>query len=112
MRNGKVMPLASGLLVLTALLSLGGCIVAPAQPPYYEREAVLVGPPPPRVEYVGPPPAVGYLWIDGRWDWVGHRYEWAPGRWEAPRPGYRWVPHRWEHEGSQWRQHGGRWERH
>lgn len=88
---------------------LSGCIVAPASHPYY-REPVMVAPPAPRMEYVGPPPAAGYIWISGYWNWVGTRHEWSPGHWEAPRPGYRWAPHQWEREGDHWRQSGGRWE--
>lgn len=86
---------------------LAGCVVAPA--PVYP-EAVMVEPPPPRIEYPGYPPFVGYIWIGGYWTWTGHRHEWVPGRWEAPRPGYRWIAPRWERDGSHWRQHEGRWE--
>lgn len=100
------------LVVLAALLALGGCVVAPS--PYYEPApaygAVQVAPPPPRYEVVGVAPAPGYVWIAGYWNWGGVRYEWVPGRWSAPRPGYVWLPHRWEHEGDHWRQRGGRWE--
>ncbi len=98
-----ILPLA----VATAVLA--GCVVAPAPRPYY-GEAVVVAPPPPRVEVVGPPPVAGYLWIDGFWSWRGSRHEWVPGRWEAPRPGYYWAPHRWERDGDRWREQGGRWE--
>jgi hypothetical protein len=106
-----------GILVATAL-SLTACVVVPAQPygdggyaqqPYYEP-VVPVAPPPPRVEYVGPPPVVGYLWIGGYWGWHDGRHDWVPGHWEAPRPGYRWVPHEWVHEGNGWRLHGGHWD--
>lgn len=98
--------------LITALLAgmamLSGCVVAPA--PVF-REPVYIEPPPPRVEYPGYPPIVGYIWIGGFWTWIGQRYEWVPGRWEAPRPGYRWVAPRWEREGNHWRQHEGRWDR-
>jgi hypothetical protein len=100
------------LISLTAAAAvLGGCVVAPAPygRPYY-REPVIVAPPPPRVEYPGPPPVTGYIWIGGNWNWVGNRHEWAPGHWEAPRPGYNWVPRNWERDGDRWRQSGGRWE--
>lgn len=96
--------------LVAALLS--GCVVAPVPDsrPYY-GEAIMVAPPPPRIEYVGPPPVVGQIWIGGYWLWAGRRHEWVPGRWENPRPGYGWVPHRWERDGDRWRQNGGRWER-
>lgn len=101
-------------LALSALpaLLLAGCVVAPADYGYREPAVIAVPPPAPRVEYVGPPPVVGQVWIGGYWNWVGNRHEWVPGRWEAPRPGYRWVPHRWEGRGERWQQHGGHWERH
>lgn len=94
--------------LLAGMAMLAGCVVAPA--PVY-REPVYVEPPPPRVEYPGYAPVVGYVWIGGYWTWVGHRYEWVPGRWAPPRPGYRWVAPRWEREGNHWRQHEGRWDR-
>ena len=93
--------------LLAGMAMLSGCVVAPA--PVY-REPVYIEPPPPRVEYPGYPPIVGYVWIGGFWTWTGHRHEWVPGRWEAPRPGYRWVAPRWEREGNHWRQHDGRWD--
>lgn len=95
---------------LLASLLLSACVVAPAGRPYYGGEGVYVEPPPPRVEYVGPPPVVGQIWIQGYWNWTGSRHEWVPGRWEASRPGYRWVPHSWERQGDRWHQRGGRWE--
>ncbi|WP_091194822.1 YXWGXW repeat-containing protein [Formivibrio citricus] len=96
-------------LVATSAL-LGGCVVTTGGEPYYV-ETVRVAPPPLRVEYPGPPPVVGYIWIGGYWNWVGTRHVWVPGRWEAPRHGYIYVPHRWERSGDHWRPHGGRWER-
>lgn len=91
-------------------VALSACVVAPAPVagPYY-GEPVVVAPPPPRVEYVGPPPVAGYIWINGYWNWSGGRHVWVPGRWEAPRPGHVWVPHRWENDGRHWRQQGGYW---
>ena len=94
-------------LSLAAASLLSACVVTPG--PVY-REPVYVEPPPPRVEYPGYPPVVGYIWISGFWTWTGHRHEWVPGRWDAPRPGYRWVAPRWEREGNHWRQHEGRWD--
>jgi hypothetical protein len=90
-----------------SLAALGGCIVAPA--PYGGE--VIVGVPAPVVEVVPPPPAVGYIWIGGFWNWIGGRHVWVHGRWDAPRPGWRWAPHRWEPMSGGYRQHGGRWER-
>lgn len=104
----RMVKLAIGLAAVSILLT--GCVVVPVSRPYYDADVVIVEPPPPRIEYMGYPPAVGYIWIDGYWGWTGHRHRWVPGRWEAPRPGYRWVPHRWHRDGKHWRQHGGSWE--
>jgi len=94
------------LIATTALLA--ACVAGPIHESNY-GETVYVAPPPPRVEYVGPPPVIGHVWIAGFWQWGGARYVWVPGRWEAPRAGYHWEPHRWERDGDRWRSHGGRW---
>ena len=103
-----------GLAMLALGASLAGCVIAP-----YPRHAdhddggvVVVEPPPVRIERPGPPPAVGYLWIDGFWNWSGGRHVWIPGRWEARRPGYHWEPHRWERGHRGWARRGGEWRRH
>lgn len=78
-------------LMLAGSLALGGCAVVPVDEygyyeddyGYYERDTVIVTPPP-RVEYRGLPPTVGYVWIDGYWDWIGHRHDWVPGYWAPP----------------------------
>lgn len=94
-----------------ATAAMSACVVAPVSGghPYY-AQPVMVAPPPPRVEYVGPPPVEGQIWISGFWNWSGNRHEWVPGRWESPRPGHAWVPHRWEQDGERWRLNGGHWE--
>lgn len=98
-----------------ALLSLGGCVVAPAG--YYDRydryegPVVAVPPPAPRVEYYGPPPVVGSIWIGGYWGWRGGGHVWVPGYWSSPRPGYRWVPHAWAPQAGGWRERPGYWSR-
>ncbi len=68
-----------------------------------------VQPPPPpvaRVEAPGPPPAPGYVWVPGYWDWNGRNYVWINGRYSAIRPdrifiaghwttvegGWEWIP--------------------
>lgn len=91
---------------------LSGCVVAP----YPSRgdeggPVVMVEPPPVRIERPGPPPAVGYLWIDGFWNWSGGRHVWMPGHWEPRRAGERWEPHRWERSHRGWEPRGGRWYR-
>lgn len=94
-------------------LALSACVVAPRG--YYARGyyggAIVVAPPAPRVEYYGPPPYPGEIWIAGYWRWGGRRYRWVPGYWTAPRPGYRWMPRRWVHGPRGWHMAGGRWRR-
>jgi hypothetical protein len=101
-------PLLAGAAVALAAWSLAGCVVAPA--PYY-GDVVAVAPPAPQGEAYGSPPAVGYVWIGGYWNWVGGRHAWVNGHWAAPRPGYRWAPYRWEQVPRGWRMRPGHWER-
>jgi hypothetical protein len=78
-------------MMLAGSLVLGGCAVVPVDEygyyeddyGYYERDTVIVTPPP-RVEYRGRPPVSSYIWIDGYWNWVGHRHDWVPGYWAPP----------------------------
>lgn len=92
-------------------LVLGACVVGP--PGYYRNgyygAGIFLAPPAPRVEYYGPAPNAGDIWISGYWQWTGGRYRWQRGYWSAPRPGYRWVPHRWVRGEDGWRMAGGRW---
>lgn len=83
-------------LPLIAALSVGGCVFAPVDP-YYEDEVVIVAPPP-RVEYRGYPPVVGYVWIDGYWNWTGRRHDWMPGYWSAPHHRHPSPPRQWQRE--------------
>lgn len=99
--------LLAATVAVAASLPLMGCVVVPAG----HGGVVMAPPPPARIERPGPPPVVGYLWIDGFWGWRGGRHEWVGGHWEAPRPGYRWAPHRWDRDDRGWRERPGRWER-
>lgn len=95
--------------VLLASILLGACASVPAGGTYYQ-EPVRMAPPPPYVEYIGPPPVIGHVWISGYWNWGGVRYIWVPGYWSPPRHGHHWVPHHWERNGDHWRRKGGHWE--
>ena len=55
-------------------------------------------PPPPRVVYVVPTrPAPEFVWIDGYWYPVGHRWKWHEGYWtRAPYVGASWYAPRYE----------------
>ena len=59
-------------------------------------------PPPPRVMAMRPAaPGPDFIWVDGYWYVVGHRYKWHAGYWtRAPFAGARWVAPR--HENGQW----------
>lgn len=94
-----------------AAVSLSACVVATARPYYAQGPVVAVAPPPAQVEYVGPPPVAGYIWIGGFWAWQGNRHVWRPGHWDAPRPGQHWVPNAWAREGNGWRMREGHWDR-
>lgn len=108
----------AGTLLLAALASatlLAGCVVrgtvAVPAPAVYVGGTVSIAPPPPQVEVIGTPPAAGYVWLGGYWNWVGGRHVWVGGHWEARRPGYHWVPHAWVRAGGGWRLREGHWAR-
>ncbi len=102
-------PLRTGIVALTAGLSLtlSACVVAP--PGRYYGPLVRIAPPPPPVQYYGAPPYPGYVWIGGYWRWAPRGYVWVRGRWTPPRVGFHWIPRRWVHTPRGWRMAGGRW---
>ena len=99
-------------LSLCALLAVAaaGCVVVPDQRHYVDG-VVMVSPPAPREEVIGPAPVPGYVWLSGYWNWVGDRHEWVPGHWAAPRPGRHWVAPLWVRQGDGWRLKPGHWQR-
>jgi hypothetical protein len=90
-----------------------------AQPqPVVETQYVIVREAPPAiiVENRPPPPGQGHIWIDGYWNWNGHKYDWQRGHWAVPpharavwvapryekhEQGYRYVPGQWQEEQQQ-----------
>src|SRR5262245_5579892 len=66
------------------------------QPVYYEAPP----PPAPRYEVRPPAPFFGAIWVDGWWDWRGHRWVWIGGRWQSPRSGYVYAPPRYDYTGG------------
>lgn len=42
-------------------------------------------PPPAEVEEIPPDPGPPCVWVDGRWEYVGRRWEWQAGAWVNPR---------------------------
>lgn len=110
MTTRKGFLLAGAALAAGALLS--GCVVAPVPMAADTGIYAPMAPPPPYVEAVPPLPYAGAIWINGYWNWSGHRHVWVPGRYERPRPGMHWEPRRWEpRSGGGWAPRGGRWSR-
>ena len=68
---------------------------------------VPVAPPPPMARgYVPATPGVGFVWVDGYYDWRGGRHQWVAGRWMRPPRGRAvWVPGGWVQSprGYHWR---------
>jgi hypothetical protein len=90
--------------VLGAVL-LAGASVSGAQ----VSIGIRIGPPPPpRVVRVLPPrPAPEFVWVEGYWYPVGHRYRWHDGYWtRPPYAGARWVGPR--HDGREF--YAGYWD--
>jgi hypothetical protein len=68
------------------------------------------GPPPPRWETRPSRPWREAVWVDGHWQWSGHRYVWVNGHWDRPGRGFtRWDRGRWEHGPHGWTWVDGRW---
>ena len=67
---------------------------------------------PPSVPVVAlPPPRVGFVWVQGFWDWDGGRYVWREGHWEHERPGFVYTPAAWVQVGGGWHLTRGHWVR-
>jgi len=89
--------------MITGGLSLG--ILAAA-----DRVYVGVAPPAAVVERPGAPPAAGYVWTPGYYNWNGSAYVWSPGRYQRPpHPHARFEAGRWHHHNGQWYFTQGHW---
>jgi hypothetical protein len=64
-------------------------------------------PPPPRVTVVETRP--GFIWVEGRWERHGNRWDWREGRWQGERRDHRWEQGRWERRGNGHVWVEGRW---
>ncbi len=84
---------------------------------------IQIGPPPPPrvVSVVQVRPGPEFVWVEGYWYPVGHKYKWHDGYWtRPPYAGARWIPPRhdgarfyegyWEGERGR-RDHDHRWDR-
>lgn len=78
--------------ILVLLLLAGGSLMAAVS------FGINIGPPPPPA-IVAPPPAPGpgYVWVQGYYYPVGHKYHWHEGYWtRSPYAGATWVTPRYE----------------
>jgi hypothetical protein len=77
-----------------------------------DAEFEVNGPPPEAFEadvVVGQPGA-DYVWVPGRYDWHGSRYEWVKGNWSRPPHAHAvWEAPRYEKRGEKHIYHPGRW---
>ena len=92
--------------LLLSLTLAAGCVV------HVRARATLVAdtePPPPKV-MVRPVDRPGYVYVQGRWELRGGRWEWQDGRWQRARAGYAWRDGRWERAGNRYRWIEGGWE--
>jgi hypothetical protein len=98
---------------LAAITAVGstGCVV--------RARGTVSGPPPAYVEVDEEPPAPrvwitetrpGYVYVQGRWERRGGRWDWRDGRWERERANQGWVDGRWERRGNRHVYVEGRWE--
>jgi len=93
-------------LAASAQLTISGQVAVGT--PVYANMA----PPQPRMENPGNPPAQGYTWVVGYWNWSGTQYNWVPGRWDQPPQGAQaWEAPQWERDGQRFRFRPGRWGR-
>ena len=85
--------------VLKAALLAGFLLIGASVCAAQVTVAVQIGPPPqPRVVRVLPPrPAAEFVWVEGYWYPVGHKYKWHEGYWtRPPYEGARWVTPRYD----------------
>ena len=95
------------LFLLSSFALLVLAVPAKAGPRFFIQVGVPVPVAPvvvaPRV--IPPPPAYGYVWRGGFYDWNGYGYGWVPGTWiRPPYAGAVWVGPRWAYSprGARW----------
>jgi hypothetical protein len=78
--------------------------------PQPEYVIVREAPPPVIVERRPSPPGQGHVWVDGYWNWNGHKYVWERGHWAVPPRGRAvWVAPRYERHEQGYRYMPGQW---
>ncbi|HEY8096221.1 MAG TPA: YXWGXW repeat-containing protein [Methylobacter sp.] len=99
------------ILSVAAAIALSLAAFIPAQAIARPNVDIIIGaPPPPRYERV-PPARHGYVWVNGYWNWNGHRHVWIGGHWERVRSGYNYHHPEWREGPHGWYLERGRWDR-
>jgi hypothetical protein len=88
----------------------GGYTGVQMQTGYVSSDPVAYSTPPPQEVdvdvYYEPRP--GYVYVNGRYNWLGNQWVWQQGTWEVERPGHVYVQGYWNN--NRW--YNGGWERH
>ena len=59
---------------------------------------------------VGPPPAEGWVWRAGYYEWKDDRFQWKPGEWIMDKEGMDFRQFQWVAAGEgKWKLVGGDW---
>lgn len=85
------------IVVAVAAVGCGFTVPTPKTGPHESEEPIEVPfpPPPARVELIPKPPEAKKkvaVWVDGAWEWKGHRWVWLAGDWEVPQPNSYYAP--------------------
>lgn len=97
-------------LAMLGLLLAAAVPAAHAGPDIQWGVTISSGTPPPAVRYEPvPPPRVGYVWVEGYWNWNGRAHVWVPGHWVRARSGYEYAQPRWQEGPNGWELHRGGW---
>ncbi len=97
---------------MLGLLLAAAVSAAHAGPNVQWGVTISSGTPPPPVRYeTMPPPRVGYLWVEGYWNWNGGAHVWVPGHWVRARSGYEYAQPRWQEVPNGWELNRGGWRR-
>ncbi len=97
-------------MAMLGLLLAAAMTTAHAGPNISWGVTISSGTPPPPVRYEPvPAPRVGYVWVEGYWNWNGGAHVWVPGHWVRARSGYEYAQPRWQEGPSGWELHRGGW---
>lgn len=81
---------------IMAMILILAFLAAPAVSVAQVSVSVTIAPPVLPIYEQPEPPAPGYIWTPGYWDYGPDGYFWVPGTWiEPPEPGLLWTPGYW-----------------